>query len=48
MHHLLLRSALRELWFNPTTLHDHPQSEGTLRAVLKQADVETEEFLERS
>ena len=41
-----------EIWFNPrtrryTTLVNHPGDapEGTLRAVLKQAGVETEAFL---
>lgn len=41
-----------EIWFNPTTnryttLPNHPgdMPEGTLRAILKQAGIETEEFL---
>lgn len=44
-----------EIWFNPTTqryttLPNHPgdMPEGTLRAILKQADVETDVFLGRS
>ncbi|MEQ1717007.1 MAG: type II toxin-antitoxin system HicA family toxin [Hyphomicrobium sp.] len=42
-----------EIWFNPatgkfTTIPNHPGDvpEGTLRAILKQAGVSTEEFLE--
>lgn len=41
-----------EIWFNPTTKryttvpnHSGDMPEGTLRAVLKQAGVETEDFL---
>ena len=41
-----------EIWFNPetgcyTTIPNHPgdMPEGTLRAILKQANVSTEEFL---
>ncbi len=41
-----------EIWFNPTThryttIPNHPgdMPEGTLRAILKQAGVETENFL---
>lgn len=41
-----------EIWFNPhthcyTTIPNHPgdMPEGTLRAILKQAGVETEAFL---
>jgi predicted RNA binding protein YcfA (HicA-like mRNA interferase family) len=41
-----------EIWFNPTTnryttIPNHPgdMPEGTLRAILKQAGIETEEFL---
>ena len=41
-----------EIWFNPplnrdTTIPNHPgdMSEGTLRAILKQAGVDTETFL---
>ena len=43
-----------EIWFNPhtrhyTTIPNHPGDlpEGTLRAILKQAGIETEEFLRR-
>lgn len=43
-----------EIWFNPmigryTTIPHHPGdlSEGTLRAILKQAGVSTEEFLDQ-
>jgi predicted RNA binding protein YcfA (HicA-like mRNA interferase family) len=43
-----------EIWFNPTTkryttIPNHPgdMPEGTLRAILKQAGVSTEEFLTR-
>lgn len=43
-----------EIWHNPetgryTTLPNHPGDlpEGTLRAILKQADVSPEEFLEQ-
>lgn len=43
-----------EIWFNPhtiryTTIPNHPgdMPEGTLRAILKQAGVETEEFLRK-
>lgn len=43
-----------EIWFNPTTnryttIPNHPgdMPEGTLRAILKQAGIETEEFLRR-
>jgi predicted RNA binding protein YcfA (HicA-like mRNA interferase family) len=41
-----------EIWFNPqtnryTTIPNHPGDlpEGTLRAVLKQADIEPDDFL---
>jgi predicted RNA binding protein YcfA (HicA-like mRNA interferase family) len=41
-----------EIWFNPgtnryTTIPNHPGDlpEGTLRAILKQADIEPEDFL---
>ncbi|MCC6713995.1 MAG: type II toxin-antitoxin system HicA family toxin [Gammaproteobacteria bacterium] len=44
-----------EIWHNPvtgryTTIPNHPgdMPEGTLRAVLKQAGVETNEFLKKS
>ncbi len=43
-----------EIWFNPatrryTTIPNHPgdMPEGTLRAILKQAGVEPDEFLRR-
>lgn len=43
-----------EIWFNPhtshyTTIPNHPgdMPEGTLRAILKQAGIETEEFLRK-
>ena len=43
-----------EIWFNPTTrryttIPNHPGDipEGTLRAILKQAGVEPDEFLKR-
>ena len=43
-----------EIWLNPTTkryttLPNHPgdMPEGTLRAILKQADVDTERFLQK-
>ena len=43
-----------EIWYNPTTIHyttipNHPgdMPEGTLRAILKQADVGVDEFLGR-
>ena len=43
-----------EIWHNPstnryTTIPNHPgdMPEGTLRAILKQADVEPEDFLSR-
>jgi predicted RNA binding protein YcfA (HicA-like mRNA interferase family) len=42
-----------EIWFNPktnlyVTIANHPgdMPEGTLRAILKQADVDVDEFLE--
>ena len=42
-----------EIWFNPTTDHyttisNHPgdMPEGTLRAILKQADITTDQFLD--
>ncbi len=42
-----------EIWFNPTTsryttIPNHPgdMPEGTLRAILKQAGITTEEFLQ--
>ena len=42
-----------EIWFNPetkrfTTIPNHSgdMPEGTLRAILKQADIDVEEFLE--
>jgi len=42
-----------EIWHNPTTkrfttIPNHPgdMPEGTLRAILKQADIEPEDFLE--
>ncbi len=44
-----------EIWFNPAThryvtIPNHPgdMPEGTLRAILKQADIEPENFLEGS
>ena len=43
-----------EIWFDPearryTTIPNHPgdMPEGTLRAILKQADVDTETFLQK-
>jgi predicted RNA binding protein YcfA (HicA-like mRNA interferase family) len=43
-----------EIWFNPathryTTIPNHPGDlpEGTLRAILKQAGISTEEFLRK-
>lgn len=43
-----------EIWFNPatrryTTIPNHPGDlpEGTLRAILKQAGIEPDEFLKR-
>ena len=43
-----------EIWFNPathryTTIPNHPGDlpEGTLRAILKQASISTEEFLRK-
>ncbi|MCK7513775.1 MAG: type II toxin-antitoxin system HicA family toxin [Desulfobacterales bacterium] len=43
-----------EIWFNPatkryTTIPNHPgdMPEGTLRAILKQAGVDADEFLEQ-
>lgn len=43
-----------EIWFNPasnryTTIPNHPgdMPEGTLRAILRQADIEPEEFLQK-
>lgn len=43
-----------EIWYNPTTkryttIPNHPgdMPEGTLRAILKQAGVQTEEFLSK-
>ncbi len=43
-----------EIWFNPatrryTTIPNHPgdMPEGTLRAILKQAGIESEDFLGR-
>ena len=43
-----------EIWFNPaskryTTIPNHPgdMPEGTLRAILKQADVDAERFLQK-
>jgi predicted RNA binding protein YcfA (HicA-like mRNA interferase family) len=43
-----------EIWFNPdtnryTTIPNHPgdMPEGTLRAILKQADIEPEVFLKK-
>ena len=43
-----------EIWFSPatrryTTIPNHPgdMPEGTLRAILKQADIDTDEFLNR-
>ena len=43
-----------EIWFNPatrryTTIPNHPgdMPEGTLRAILKQAGIEPDEFLKR-
>ena len=43
-----------EIWFNPrthryTTIPNHPgdMPEGTLRAILKQAGIEPEEFCQR-
>jgi predicted RNA binding protein YcfA (HicA-like mRNA interferase family) len=42
------------IWFNPatrryTTIPNHPgdMPEGTLRAILKQADIDTEAFLQK-
>jgi len=44
-----------EIWFNPathrfTTIPNHPgdMPEGTLRAILKQADIEPETFLQKA
>ena len=44
-----------EIWLNPktnrlTTIPNHPgdMPEGTLRAILKQADIETEMFLQKT
>lgn len=44
-----------EIWFNPetnryTTIPNHTgdMPEGTLRAILKQADIDPEDFLHRS
>ncbi len=44
-----------EIWFNPavnryTTIPNHPgdMPEGTLRAILKQAGIEAEAFLDRN
>ena len=44
-----------EIWFNPnsrryTTIPNHPgdMPEGTLRAILKQADIEAEAFLRKN
>jgi predicted RNA binding protein YcfA (HicA-like mRNA interferase family) len=43
-----------EIWFNPetkrfTTIPNHPgdMPEGTLRAILKQAEITTEDFLNK-
>lgn len=43
-----------EIWFNPatrryTTIPNHPgdMPEGTLRAILRQADIDTEAFLQK-
>lgn len=43
-----------EIWYNPTTRHyttipNHPgdMPEGTLKAILKQANVDTEVFLKK-
>ena len=43
-----------EIWFNPathryTTIPNHPGDvpEGTLRAILKQADISAEDFLQK-
>ena len=43
-----------EIWFNPstnryTTIPNHPgdMPEGTLRAILKQADIKPDEFLRK-
>jgi predicted RNA binding protein YcfA (HicA-like mRNA interferase family) len=43
-----------EIWFNPstnryTTIPHHPGNipEGTLRAILKQADIDLDEFLKK-
>ncbi len=43
-----------EIWFNPalnrfTTIPNHPgdMPEGTLRAILKQADIDAETFLKK-
>ena len=43
-----------EIWFNPatnryTTIPNHPgdMPEGTLRAILKQSDIEPDEFLKK-
>jgi len=46
-------SGSHEIWFNPdtlryTTVPNHPGDlpEGTLRSILKQADVQPDEFLQ--
>jgi len=46
-------AGIHEIWFNPdtnryTTVPKHPgdMPEGTLRAILKQAGISSEEFLE--
>ncbi len=48
-------AASHEIWFNPnsrryTTIPNHPgdMPEGTLRAILKQADIEPEAFLRKN
>lgn len=47
-------AASHEIWLNPathryTTIPNHPgdMPEGTLRAILKQADVDAERFLQK-
>ena len=47
-------SGSHEIWFNPTlsrytTIPNHPgdMPEGTLRAILKQAGIDAETFLQR-
>ncbi len=47
-------AGIHEIWFNPatnryTTIPNHPgdMPEGTLHAIIKQAGIETEEFLKK-